>query len=158
MLTCNILYRSFKLLLLLTLVTVVSACAQFSQSLQKPNIALENITLANDNLLAPRFKLSIRISNPNGIALPIKGMSYAVNIQGVDLFDGVTNQIPNIPAYSDTVIDLELGTNILKAARLLRVFSDRTDNSINYGLNAKIDLTGMLPSFNVKESGLVTIP
>ena len=85
-------------------------------------------------------------------------MSYKINIQGVDVFDGVTSKIPSIAAYSDTVVDLELGTGIIKAARLLRAFKDRTDNNVNYGLNAKIDLTGILPSFKVSDTGFVVIP
>ena len=140
------------------LVAALGACTQFSSVLQKPHVALENIALANNNLLSPRFKLTIRITNPNGVALPVKGMSYSINIQGVDVFEGVTSKIPNIAAYSDTVIDLELGTDIIKAARLLRAFKDRTDNNVNYGLNAHIDLTGILPSFNVSDTGFVVIP
>lgn len=147
-----------KIVFLNVVLLVLFGCAQLGQGLEKPSVKLENIALANNNFLSPRFRLSLRITNPNSIALPVEGMTYAVSIEGVELFDGVKNDIPEIAAYSDTLIDVELGTNLLKAASLLSLLKNRTDNNVSYGVDAKIDLSGLLPSFNVQESGMVALP
>ena len=151
-------FSCIKISMMCMLFVVLSACAQFSPVLEKPGVSVENISLANNNFLSPRFNIALRVTNPNSIALPVVGMTYAINIEGVELFNGVKNDIPVISAYSDTVINVELGTNLLKAASLLSTLKDRQDTTVNYGLDAKIDLSGILPSFNVSEVGVLELP
>lgn len=141
----------------LVMLLMVSGCATLPNLLKDPSIALESVSLANNNLLSPRFKLVLRVTNPNSIALPIKGMSYAITIQGVDLFSGATDEVPHIAAYSDTLLTLELGTDIIKAGNLLRLLLDKSINTINYNLGAQIDLSGIPASFTINEAGEIDL-
>jgi len=112
-------FLCIKKSILYLLLVFLSSCAQFSQVLTKPNVSLESITLANNDFLSPRFNVSLRVSNPNSIALPVVGMTYAIKIEGVELFNGVKDDVPVMAAYRDTIINLELGTSILKAVNLI---------------------------------------
>lgn len=141
----------------LVMILIVSGCATLPNLLKDPSVALESVSLANNNLLSPRFKLVLRVTNPNSIALPIKGMSYAINIQGVDLFSGATDDVPQIAAYGDTLLTLELGTDIIKAGNLLRLLLDKSTNTIHYNLGAQIDLSGIPASFNINEAGDINL-
>lgn len=141
----------------LAMILVVSGCATLPNLLKDPSVALESVSLANNNLLSPRFKLVLRVTNPNSIALPVKGMSYAINIQGVDLFSGATSEVPHIAAYGDTLLTLELGTNIIKAGNLLRLLLDKSTNTISYNIGAQIDLSGIPTSFNISEAGEINL-
>lgn len=141
----------------LVMILIVSGCATLPNLLKDPSVALESVSLANNNLLSPRFKLVLRVTNPNSIALPIKGMSYVINIQGVDLFSGATDEVPQIAAYGDTLLTLELGTDIIKAGNLLRLLLDKSIHTIHYNLGAQIDLSGIPASFNVNEAGNINL-
>lgn len=141
----------------LIMILVISGCATLPNLLKDPSVALESVSLANNNLLSPRFKLVLRVTNPNSIALPVKGMSYTINIQGVELFSGATNDIPQIAAYGDTVLTLELGTNIIKAGNLLRLLLDKSTNTISYNIGAQIDLSGIPTHFNINEAGVINL-
>ena len=84
-------FSCIKISMMCMLFVVLSACAQFSPVLEKPGVSVENISLANNNFLSPRFNIALRVTNPNSIALPVVGMTYAINIEGVELFNGVKN-------------------------------------------------------------------
>ena len=149
--------RMLSLCCMVMMVCVFSGCATFPRLLKNPTVRLESIALANNNLIAPRFKLGLRVTNPNSIPLPIKGMNYTIAIQGIELFSGSSNDIPKIAAYGDTLLNLELGTNILKAGNLLRLLLDKTTNTITYDIGAQIDVTGIPTNFNIKETGEIDL-
>lgn len=127
-----------------------SGCATLN--IDEPHIALTRLAPAKSgSSFGTLFEIDIKITNPNGIALPIKGMSYRLDINGAELLYGTSNQIPSIPAYGSETITLQVEANLLSAPKLFLALNKAT--SISYALRTKIDLSGPLPTLNLVESG-----
>lgn len=142
-----------KKLLAVSLLILLGGCATLN--MEPPQIALTSITPASSGGLDTSFNIGLRISNPNGVSLPIKGMSYKIALNGAEVLQGVTNQIPRIPAYGTENVTVTVGANLLSAPKLLSSLMRNPDQRIRYDFSTKIDLEGPLPGFNVVETGFL---
>ena len=102
------------------------------------------------------FQIGLVVTNPNGIDLPVKGMNYALSLNGQKILTGANNQIPTLAAYSDTPIMINATADLISVARLLTSFSTGT-GELNYELAGKLGLTGWRLPINIKETGQVNL-
>src|SRR5690606_30125173 len=90
----------YKNLFVLILVAFVSACASLAPSYEKPQVNITSFSLAPEsNGLAPRFIIGLQIINPNRNALPLKGMSYSVEVENNRVLSGATPDLPSVQGY-----------------------------------------------------------
>jgi len=136
-------------LLLLLLVS----CA--SLHIEEPQISVIEFVPVKTTGLNSEFELTILITNPNSIDLPIKGMSYTFSINDIGLLKGVAKDIPTIPAYDSAEVTLTLSADMFSASKLLFNFLNKPNKELRYAFTSKIDPAGMLPSFTLTESGIL---
>lgn len=138
------------LLIIFSSALLTSGCATLN--IEEPRIALTRLAPAQSgSSFGTLFEIDIKITNPNGIALPIRGMSYSLGINGAELLYGTSNQVPAIPAYGSETITLQVEANLLSAPKLFLALNKAS--RIEYALKTKIDLSGPLPTLNLVESG-----
>jgi LEA14-like dessication related protein len=118
----------------------LSGCATLAQSVEAPKLSLSNVQMLQSTLLEQRYRLTLRVQNPNGIPLPIKGMDYAVKFAGVDFASGVTPNAFRIPANGEHTVDIDVTTNLLRSAQqLMRYLKDDPD-SLEYQLSGSVQV------------------
>jgi LEA14-like dessication related protein len=128
-----------------------------SFSYDKPEVNVTGIDLIPSDSLSPRFLIHLNIQNPNSRPLPLKGISYNVSVSGFKVVSGVSNQLPEIPAYSARDIELEANTNVVSSLKLVNKLITKRADHITYTLNAKLDVGTLLPFIHVKEEGQFTV-
>jgi len=124
--------------------------------MEPPRVALVSLSAPTLSNLEALFSVKLRITNPNSIPLPLKGMNYSLALNNYSVFQGVSNNLPTIAAYGEEVVELSVSTNLLSAPKFLLDLASKPDQAINYNFSSKVDLKGALPSFNIKESGEIT--
>lgn len=147
--------RAIWLSLGLVSVLFLSGCAALSSHYEKPQVNITSFTLAPNTVgMAPRFDIGIQIINPNRSALPFRGMTYAVEIEGYRIFSGATPEIPTVPAYGQVDFVIQASPDLFGSARLLGdLFSNTQRNSLKYGFSARLDAGRLLPMINIEETG-----
>ncbi|SMF06008.1 LEA14-like dessication related protein [Alteromonadaceae bacterium Bs31] len=143
------------LLKTVTCIAFISLCACASMKLEQPQVSIIGFSPVTTQGMEAQFAADIRISNPNSFDLPIEGMSYQLSINGTDLLHGLSNNIPTIPAYGSERVTLDMSVSLLSAPKLFYSLLKNKGEDINYAFTAKIDPKGMLPSFTIKESGVL---
>ncbi|ABD80836.1 LEA type 2 family protein [Saccharophagus degradans] len=129
---------------------LISGCATLN--IEQPKVSVTRLAPASSgSSLGTLFEIDLKIANPNGVALPIKGMSYSLAINGAELLFGTSNQIPTIPAYGSETVTLQVEANLLSAPKLFLALNK--SKTLDYTFKTKIDLSGPLPTINVVESG-----
>ncbi|MEM7081476.1 MAG: LEA type 2 family protein [Pseudomonadota bacterium] len=149
-------------LVLFTLVLFgLSACSGVNtlrQIVDPPKVSLANVELLSAGLLEQRYRLSLRVQNPNGVAIPINGLDYAVNIGGAEFAKGVSASAFSLPAKGEDVVEIDVSTNLLESARhLYTLFKNGKDN-VDYNLSGNINVD--LPFINslpFSRSGVVDL-
>lgn len=97
---------------ILSLSLILNSCAALINKPQSPQITLSNIQLVEMGLLEQRYRLDLRLLNPNNFALPIVGMSYDLAINGKVFARGVSRQEVNLPAFGEKVMEIDVISNI----------------------------------------------
>ena len=149
--------RCGPLTVLLLLPLLLCACAGLPSRLDPPRVTLENFRSLPANGGGPRFEIVLRVQNPNRQTLDIAGISYTVDLLGREVISGVTNEVPAIEGYSEEVVTLEAGLQLLQLVRLLTALGRTPADAIGYRFAAKIDFNGFVPTQRVEESGEITL-
>jgi LEA14-like dessication related protein len=97
------------------------------------------------------------VANPNKLTLDIAGISYSVELLGKEVISGVTNDVPTIEGYSEEVVTLEAGLQLLQLLRLLGGLGRTQSEALDYRFSAKIDFNGFVPTQRIEETGEITL-
>lgn len=151
--------RNFHLPLLLVLPILLASCTGVIPGYEKPQVTIMSFTLApGSTSVAPRFNIGVRVVNPNRIALPLRGMSYSVEIEGNRVLNGAAPDLPTVAAYDSADFVIEAAPDLLGGARLLSGLLSHQKNSLDYTFRARIDAGGLMSYINVEESGSFALP
>lgn len=157
----NLLDRRTPVLTLLTLILLsltilnLSSCATLH--LEKPYVSLVNFSPRPINGFEAAFDITLKVKNPNSVALPLSGMTYEIALNGESLLKGATGNLPTIPAYGEDEIQLSISTSLLSAPKILLSLLNKPSTDIRYQFKSRLDLKGMLPSFNIVEEGVLPV-
>lgn len=138
----------------------LGACASLGKDMDPPKISLDGVESIPGEGGGPRFRMKLRVQNPNQEALDIAGISYEIVVQDVELISGVTNEVPLIEGYSEEPVTLEAGINTLQLIRFFTKLGmgQQTMNQLEYTFRAKIDFNGFTPTQRIEESGVIGGP
>jgi hypothetical protein len=143
---------------LLALIAVIGAgCASVTGDMDPPNVALDSFSSLPSDGGGPRFQIKLRVQNPNKQELDIAGISYSIALLDREVITGVTNEVPLIAPYSEEVVTLEAGFNLVELLRLLTGMGRTQGDALEYRFAAKIDFNGFLPTQRVEETGEITL-
>lgn len=135
-----------------------TACAHLGAGLESPKVRVESIQLLEPRGISQRFLVGLRILNPNDRALPVKGLSYTLALNGIELIEGVTGKVPTLAPYSETLVEVEASTDLVAALRLLNNLTlQNASEKLSYALTAKVNVQGIPGNVTVKEAGEVPI-
>ena len=110
----------YGLSILLAFVCVmVGACAHLGAGLEPPKVRVDSLRILEARGLSQRFMVGLRVINPNDRALPVKGLSYTLALNGIDLIEGVTGKVPTLEPFSETLVEVEASTDLVAALRRL---------------------------------------
>ena len=148
-----------KIFLLLCCTATLTACSLFGGYQETPRVSLVSIQPIEMGLLEQRYGLQLRILNPNDKEIPVKGLSYSIEINGHEFAYGVSRQPVTIPPFSEALLDVEVVSNLLNVLQQFQEMSSENSNSLKYRLKGKISLAKSLAKlpFNV-EGELTWLP
>lgn len=142
-----------KCLAVLLAALLAAACASLGPYQETPRVSLVSIKPKEMTLFEQRFAVQLRVLNPNAAAIPVQGLSCALEINEREFAYGVSPQSIDIPAFGEALLDVELSSNLLSVVRQLQQMSDETRNSFGYRLVGKINLANRIGSLPFDYSG-----
>lgn len=145
--------RTAATLLLLAL----AGCAS-TANLQAPELSVVSMKLQSADLFSQRLQLRMRVVNPNDRELPVKGISYRIEVDDEELAHGASEAPFTIPALGEAEFDVQVAANL--APTLLKFLgrSGSTPKKLDYRLVGKVSLaSGMLRSIPFDERGSVDL-
>jgi LEA14-like dessication related protein len=129
----------------------LSGCSLFVPKLEKPTLSVVSVQLVKGDLWHQELKVRMRVQNPNDRALPVKGLTYELDVDGQDFAHGMSGDSFVVPANGEAEFDLSVSANM--ASMLLKVLG-HGGKQIEYQMSGKISLSaGLLRSFTFSEHG-----
>jgi len=140
------------------LVALLSSCALLDPAYEKPAVHLVRIEPLSSSGFEQRFRVDLKIINPNSSGLSVSGMSYTLKLNGEKVVKGVAGEIAEIPPFSETVVQVEASTNILAGLRLISSLLNKPGRELHYELATKLRSGWWPVPINIVESGEIALP
>jgi LEA14-like dessication related protein len=150
--------RSTLLAALLVLIATVGpgGCAVLPR-LEAPKLSVVGITVQSADVFSQRLLVRMRVLNPNPRELPVKGISYRIEVNDAQLGHGLTNAPFVVPALGETEFDVQVTTNLAGTLARLLLRSGSKD-SLSYRLVGDVSLSsGFLRRIPFDERGRVDL-
>lgn len=129
---------------LLAMILLGSGCAPLADMAgakpQPPVLSLVDIQPSErkGSKWAPRFRVRLKVENPNPIEVPIGGIECRLELQGMHFATGHSTEFFTIPAKGAAEFDVEVTTELMKAMKQLSTLLRRGEAVMEYRLVGKI--------------------
>lgn len=97
---------------LVLMVAMLGGCASLPGGPQPPNVSLADVQPLDMGLFEQRYRLRLRIQNPNAEPLRVQAMDYALELNGRDFGRGVSPRPFIVPGYGEEVVTVDVVSNI----------------------------------------------
>ncbi|MBU2704816.1 LEA type 2 family protein [Zooshikella marina] len=143
---------------LLANLLLLAGCATLSGTYEKPQLSLNSLHILEPDGLTQRFALGLQIMNPNDQPLNIKGLYYTIELEGYELISGVSNQIPEVPAFGTANFTVHANTNLINSIRFINAIIKQPKDTFSYSLSGKLSLDNFYPrQVNIEQEGNISL-
>ena len=135
-------------------VALLASCA-LAPKFEAPKLSVVDVQIQGSDLWAQHLKVRMHVQNPNDIALPIKGITYTIEVDGQQFASGESASSFVVPALGEAEFDMNVTTNMAGAMlKLLAHGPDVLGQRVPYHLSGKVALSqGLLRSIPFDERG-----
>ena len=136
---------------------ILAGCVGMGPGYETPTVAVSSFKALPSEGALPSFAIGLRVINPNREALELQGVAYTVSLQGHEIIKGVANDLPVIDGYGEGEIELTAAANLFAGIRLITDLMRGDAGSLEFELEAKLDIGGFRPAIRVRESGEISL-
>lgn len=136
----------------------IQGCASLSPDYDKPKVDVVGVESAEGDGRPLRFRIKLRILNPNSEPLKLSGIYYVLKIAGFDVVSGTAKDLPNIEGFSEEIITVNAAASLINSIRLVTELINKPRDELHYELRAKLGTTSSwMPALKVTESGVIQL-
>ena len=130
----------------------LAGCSLFVPKLQTPHLSVVRVELQKGALWQQKLKVRMHVDNPNDRELPIKGITYTLDVNGQEFAHGESAASFGVPALGEADFDMNMTANM--AGTIISLLSHGTDANVEYHLVGRISLSeGLLRSVPFDQHG-----
>jgi LEA14-like dessication related protein len=148
--------RDLRLACAALVVALSASCASVA-NLQAPDLSVVSMKVQSADLLEQRLLVRMRVQNPNARELPIKGITYRIEVNDAEFAQGESNTPFTVPALGEAEFDVQVTANL--AGMLSKYLSRKKgDDTLEYRLVGDVALSsGFLRRIPFDERGSVKL-
>jgi LEA14-like dessication related protein len=131
-------------------VALLAACSSLPSNLQTPAVSLLGVQMTSGDMFSQRFKVRVKIENPNDLEVPVESIDYTIYLMGDRFGEGASEAPFVLPALGEAEFDMMVTTDFVSS--LGRVISRMGGNKLE---NVEYNVTGKL---HLQKGVVRTIP
>jgi LEA14-like dessication related protein len=132
--------RHFRAFVGLLAVVALAACAQIGEA-RSPQVHVVDIQLLPGGLLEQRFRVELRIGNPNDFDLPLDGLTFELDLNGRHFAEGFTNHSVTVPRLGEARVSVDASTTLFDMMEQVLILGELTE--ISYRIEGVVYLRGL---------------
>lgn len=118
-----------------------AGCASTGITVEKPSVSLRTVEVADIDLGGQTFVLDFNVVNPNPFPLPIRTISYGVELDGFRFASGETQGAFTVPANGDSHFEITVDVDLMRTApQLMFIVRDGVYRDIPYSLEGRFGI------------------
>ena len=148
--------RLRRLALLALLALPLGGC-EVLPKFEAPKLSVISMKLQSADIFSQRMQIRMLVQNPNDRELPIKGITYRIEVNDAELGQGVADTPFVVPAMGEAEFDMVFTANL--ATALSQLLSRKgSAETIDYRLRGEVALSsGLLRHVPFDERGSVKL-
>jgi LEA14-like dessication related protein len=139
--------------------SLLLGCASTANLIDTPSVRLSNVAVTEIDLSSQTFLLDFEVSNPNPFPLPVRGISYGVDLDGYRFASGETQCEFSVPAGGEGSFSISVDVNLMRTApQLLFIVRDGVHRDIPYELNGRFEVDiPLAPPLSFRHDGEIRL-
>jgi LEA14-like dessication related protein len=105
---------------------------------EPPEVYLSDIAPVEIGLFEQRLRVELRILNPNDFALEVTGLDFQLDVNGIQLARGLSNEEITVPRLGESVVSVMTSTTVLDIVRQIDNLSQQQEMS--YEIRGRLHL------------------
>ena len=122
---------------------VLTACATVGGLSEAPRVSLVSIAPMGIQLLEQRFRVTLRVQNPNDRDITIRGLDYEIVVNDKVFAQGVSGKPVSVAAWSENTAEIEVVTSLQRFMEQLHGFAIRGKPDIDYVISGHVSVDGI---------------
>ncbi|MCE1244243.1 LEA type 2 family protein [Oryzomicrobium sp.] len=126
---------------------LLAGCSALSGYPNRPEVSLSSLQVDEVRLFEQRFRLLLRVRNPNDRDLPVEGLEFTLDLNGEPLARGQSAEAVSVPRQGEAVVTVFATSDLngwLKQFRKLRRDGDgRLPETLPYRLKGTVSAGGL---------------
>lgn len=135
----------------------MAGCAALTARLESPYVSLAGLELKQMGVFEQRYDLTLRIQNPNAVALPIAGMNYELQLNGKSFARGVNNELVDIPAYGEALTHVEVTSNFVGLLDHVKRLGQKGEPRLDYKVEGSVSIAHRMFALPFSHEGSFTL-
>ena len=137
----------------LLLAVLLAGCAGLGVKTEPPRVNLVALELVEMQLFEQRYRLRLRVQNPNREAIEIEGIDFKVALNDRPFAQGVGRPESVVPGFGEALIEVVVVSTLIGLIDQLRALEQRQGEPLNYRINGRLSLSGTPFSIPFERSG-----
>ena len=125
---------------LLACTAVLAACASLRPPVEAPRVGLSDLEVVDFGVFEQRYRLELRVQNPNPGALRIRGMDYVLHINDQEFARGVSDRSVTIAAFGEARVDIDLVSSLAGVVAQLNELGKQGGDRLPYRLSGRLTI------------------
>jgi LEA14-like dessication related protein len=123
-------------------VLALSACSTFGRygRVIPPEVRIADLELLETGLFEQRYRVTLRVSNPNDFELPLDGVRFALQLNEKPFARGFSSHGLSVPRLGDATLTVEATTSTFDILRQVLGAAER--ETLTYALDGTVFLEG----------------
>jgi LEA14-like dessication related protein len=135
---------------------LLAGCSALLPKLEPPQLSVVSVELIKADLLQQQLRVRMKVVNPNDRALPVRGITYTVEVGGEELAHGDSDRDFTVPALGDLEFDVNVHANA--APVLLKYALGGRRDAVDYRIAGKVQLAaGLVRSIPFSQTGRLNL-
>ena len=132
---------------------MLAACSSLLPKLEAPQLQVVKVDVLKSDFLQQELRVRMRVDNPNDRVLPVRGITYEMEVAGEPFAHGESDRNFDVPALGSTEFDVSVTANAATALLKLASAGKKLD-AIEYRLVGKVSLSsGLIRSVPFEKKG-----
>src|SRR5687768_249313 len=96
----------------LTLLSFVGGGCAMVPQLEAPKLSVVSLKMQGGDIFSQHVLVRMRVFNPNSRELPIKGLTYSIEVNDAELGNGASAAPFTVPAMGEAEFDMQITANL----------------------------------------------
>ncbi len=125
---------------------------------EAPRVSLVSIAPVDFRLFEQRFRVTLRVQNPNSREITIRGLEYEIVVNDRIFAQGVSGKPVTVSAWGENIAELEVVSTLRRVMEQIEEFGSRAKPSFDYAISGHVSVDGVPFAVPFDYQGTLSLP